>query len=125
MPGACTWTASATGDQREAVAQYTGDRYTQHSTGVSDGDEGFVEFFEPFIGRNPHRDIRVVRAIEDGRHVFVHAYQSLNHGETQWVTMDFFDTDDDDKIIEHWDVIAPYSSVDPLGSHLDRRGHRA
>lgn len=103
------------GHPREAVAKYTGVRFTQHSTGVRDGAEGFVEFFEPFIDRNPLRDIRIVRALEDGRLVFVHAYQSLNNGEAEWVTMDFFDTDDDEKIIEHWDVIAPYSAATPSG----------
>jgi len=40
------------GKAREAVTKYTGARYTQHSTGVKDGIEGFVEFFEPFIARN-------------------------------------------------------------------------
>ncbi|MGI9646057.1 MAG: hypothetical protein ACR2O6_12195 [Ilumatobacteraceae bacterium] len=46
--------------------------------------EGFVAFFEPFIANNPKRDIRIVRALEDGNHVFVHAYQSLNDGEAEW-----------------------------------------
>ena len=46
------------GRARKAVETYTGDRYTQHSTGVADGVEGFVAFFEPFIERNPQRDIR-------------------------------------------------------------------
>mgnify|MGYP001812155337 CR=1 FL=1 len=103
------------GRPREAVARYTGGRYTQHSTGVRDGQEGFIEFFEPFLERNPVRDIRVIRAIEDGRHVFLHAYQSLNDDESEWVTTDFFDTDTDDRIIEHWDVIAPYAARTPSG----------
>jgi len=96
------------GHIREAVTKYTGDRYTQHSTGVADGIEGFVEFFEPFVKRSPVRDIRVVRAIEDGQYVFVHVYQDINNGEAKWVTADIFDTDDNDKIIEHWDVIQAY-----------------
>ena len=103
------------GRPREAVSRYTGDRYTQHSTGVRDGVAGFVEFFEPFVAQHPDRDIRIVRALEDGQLVFVHAYQSLDGGQAQWVTMDFFDTDEDDKIIEHWDVIAPYASATPSG----------
>ncbi len=103
------------GNAREAVTKYTGDRYTQHSTGVKDGAEGFVEFFEPFIKRNPIRDIQIVRSLEEGQYVFVHAYQSLNNGESQWVTTDFFDTDENDKIIEHWDVIAAYSDKTPSG----------
>ncbi|MEL6478038.1 MAG: nuclear transport factor 2 family protein [Pseudomonadota bacterium] len=97
------------GAPHEALAAHTGARYTQHSTGVADGREGFLAFFEPFLARNPKRDIRVVRALEDGAHVFVHAYQSLNDGADQWVTMDFFDSDADGKIVEHWDVIAPFN----------------
>lgn len=96
------------GNAREAVTKYTGDRYTQHSTGVRDGVEGFVEFFEPFLANNPVRDIQVVRAIEDGNFVFVHVAQSLNDGAAKWITMDMFDTDDNDRIVEHWDVITEW-----------------
>lgn len=103
------------GNPREAVEKYTGDRYTQHSTGVRDGVEGFLEFFEPFIKRNPIRDIDIVRSFEDGQYVFVHAYQSLNNGESEWITMDIFDTDANDKIIEHWDVIAEFKGKNPSG----------
>jgi predicted SnoaL-like aldol condensation-catalyzing enzyme len=103
------------GKPREAISKYTGARYTQHSTGVKDGIEGFVEFFEPFIARNPKRDIRILRAIEDGRYVFLHVYQSLNDGQAEWVTTDFFDTDGDGKIVEHWDVISEYVPQTPSG----------
>ncbi len=103
------------GKAREAIAKYTGDRYTQHSTGVADGREGFIAFFEPFLQRNPVREIKVIRGLEDGPHVFLHVYQSLNNGEAEWVTADFFDTDQADKIIEHWDVIAPFSAATPSG----------
>ncbi len=103
------------GNAREAVTKYTGARYIQHSTGVRDGVEGFVEFFEPFLERNPVRDIRVLRAIEDGSYLFVHAYQSLNNGEAEWVTTDFFDTDENGKIVEHWDVISEFAPETPSG----------
>ncbi|GAL20124.1 hypothetical protein JCM19235_4324 [Vibrio maritimus] len=36
------------------------------------------------------------------------AYQNINKGEAYWVTTDLFDTDENDKIIEHWDVISAY-----------------
>ena len=103
------------GNARKAINQYTGDRYTQHSTGVKDGKEGFIEFFEPFIKRNPKRDIQIIRGLVDGQYVFLHVYQSLNDGAAQWVTTDFFDTDENDKIIEHWDVIAEYADRTPSG----------
>ncbi len=96
------------GHPRAAASAYTGARLVQHSTGVRDGADGFVEYFEPFIERNPVRYVRIVRSIEDGRHVFLHVFLSLNHGESEWVSTDFFDTDSDDRVIEHWDVIAPH-----------------
>ncbi|WP_394240921.1 nuclear transport factor 2 family protein [Vibrio astriarenae] len=106
------------GFAREAVTKYTGRRYTQHSTGVRNGIEGFVEFFEPFLERCKDRDIRIVRAVVDGQYVFVSAFQDINKGEAKWVTTDLFDTDSNDKIIEHWDVIAAYDT-EP-GSETDQ-----
>ncbi|QIE43373.1 hypothetical protein G5B39_15170 (plasmid) [Rhodobacteraceae bacterium SC52] len=98
----------AGGDARTAVEKYTGHRYTQHSTGVGDGAEGFLAFFEPFLARNPVREIEIVRSFEDGPWVFCSAYQSLDDGAAQWVTMDMFFTDANGLILEHWDTIAAY-----------------
>ncbi len=102
------------GNAKEAVTKYTGDRYTQHSTGVKNGAAGFIEFFEDFILRCPHRDIQILRAIVDGQYVFLQAVQNINQGETQWVTTDLFDTDSNDKIIEHWDVISALETNDQI-----------
>ena len=54
-----------------------------------------------------------------GNFVFIHAYQSLNDGEAEWVTTDFFDTNAEGKIIEHWDVIAKYAPENTLRSHIN------
>ncbi|OJJ14724.1 hypothetical protein BKI52_41545 [marine bacterium AO1-C] len=103
------------GNYEEAIHKYSGERYTQHSTGVKDGKEGFIEFFGNFIKRSPVRDIEVVRAWEDGQYVFLQVFQNINNGEAQWVTADFFDTDANDKMIEHWDVIQAYTDKTPSG----------
>jgi len=108
----------AGGNAREAVERYTGHRYTQHSTGVADGAEGFLAFFEPFIERNPIRDIKIVRIFEDGPWVFCSAYQSLNNGAAEWVTMDLFYTDPEGLILEHWDTIAPYQAQTVSGEDM-------
>ena len=93
------------GHATEAINKYSGSRYTQHSTPVKDGRDGFIEFFEDFYVRNPIRDIEILRSFEDGRYVFLHVLQTLNNGEFKYVTADIFDTDDDGKLIEHWDMI--------------------
>ncbi len=108
----------AGGNAREAVHAYTGHRYTQHSTGVGDGAEGFLAFFEPFVARNPKREIEIVRIFEDGPWVFCSAYQSLNDGAAKWVTMDMFYTDADGLILEHWDTIAPYAAETVSGEDM-------
>ena len=94
------------GNAADAIGKYAGARYTQHSTPVKDGQEGFIEFFTDFLSRNPIRDIEIVRGFEDGRYVFLHVVQTINHGEFRYVTADIFDTDIDGKLIEHWDIIS-------------------
>ncbi|MEO0871459.1 MAG: hypothetical protein AAFY19_05785 [Pseudomonadota bacterium] len=108
----------AQGNAREAVQKYTGHRYTQHSTGVPDGVDGFLSFFEPFLERNPVRDIQIVRSIEDGPWVWCSANQSLNNGEAKWVTMDLFFTDPDGLVLEHWDTISVYEKNIPSGEDM-------
>lgn len=82
-----------------------GDTYTQHSTGVPDGKEGFGQFFEDFFKRNPKRKMNIVRTLEDGNLVFLHVHQYLNDGDAQWITTDIFKADENGRIIEHWDVM--------------------
>ena len=103
------------GNYVEAINSYAGARYTQHSTPVKDGKEGFIEFFADFTERNPIRDIEIIRAFEDGPWVFLHVVQTLNGGEFRYVTADIFDTDDDAKLIEHWDIIDEISDTTASG----------
>lgn len=103
------------GNYVEAVNKYTGKFYKQHSTGVRDGKEGFIEFFSGFVANNPSRDIQIIRKLEDGNKVFLQAYQDINNGGAKWVTTDFFDYDEEDKIIEHWDVIAQFNEKTASG----------
>ena len=110
------------GDVRRAVEEHTGERYTQHSTGVRDGVEGFVEFFEPFVAHNEVRDIELVRSFVDGRFVFIQAAQDMNNGEARWVTTDLFDTDGNGKIVEHWDVIHAMIDGTTPGGHTQVDG---
>lgn len=103
------------GNIREAIKKYTGDHYTQHSAGVADGQEGFLAFFEPFMKRCPVRDFKLLRALQEGSKVFVHVFQDINNGDAQWITADFFDTDSEGRIVEHWDTISAVKPNNPSG----------
>ncbi|MEM9234732.1 MAG: nuclear transport factor 2 family protein, partial [Pseudomonadota bacterium] len=85
---------------------------------VPDGADGFLTFFEPFLERNPVREIELVCLYEDGPWVFCSAYQSLNGGAARWVTMDLFHTDADGLILEHWDTIAAYETETVSGEDM-------
>ncbi len=108
------------GAYERAINAYAGERYTQHSTPVKDGKTGFIEFFTDFAERNPIRDIEILRSFEDGPYVFLHVLQTLNNGEFRYVTADIFDTDENAKLIEHWDIIAEVTEPNGSGhSQLD------
>ncbi|MFK7751093.1 MAG: hypothetical protein AB8B51_00955 [Sedimentitalea sp.] len=94
---------------------------------MADRAEGFLAFFEPIVARNPVLDIVILRIFEDGPWVFCSAYQSLNEGATQWVTMDLFYTDPAGLILEHWDTISPFVAETASGAPIGaaRAGYQA
>lgn len=96
----------------EVIEEDMGESYIQHSTGVKTGKDGFKDFFEDFIKRNPQRDIQVVRTIVDRNFVFLNVFQNLNNGEAQWITSDIFRIDSNYRVIEHWDVIDSYEQTE-------------
>lgn len=96
------------GSIREAVEKYTGSTFRQHSSGISDGVEGFVRYYTDFVDKHKDRDIKIIRAIEDNNFVFLHCYQALDNRKIQRITSDFFRFDDTNRIVEHWDVVGPY-----------------
>jgi predicted SnoaL-like aldol condensation-catalyzing enzyme len=92
------------GRPREAVEKYVGDRYIQHNPSVSDGKEGFIEYFERMAAEHPNKTIEFVRAVAEHDLVALHTHQTWPDGD-EYVTMDFFRFDSSGKIVEHWDTI--------------------
>ncbi len=107
--------AFAEGRPEAAVQAHTGARFVQHSTGVKDGKAGFTESITGHNRRFPDHRIQIVRAWEDDRLVFLHILHNLNDGEREYVTTEFFDTDDDGKLVEHWSVMGDFKGPNPSG----------
>lgn len=97
------------GNPRAAVEKYVGERYIQHNPSVSDGKEGFIEYFERMHREYPDKTIEFVRAVAQDSLVALHTHQIWQGwegpGTNEWITMDFFRFDDKGKIVEHWDAI--------------------
>ncbi len=100
------------GNPGKATELYVGSRYIQHNPAVEDGIEGFIQYFERMQAEYPNKSIEFVRAIAENDLVALHTHQ-IWPGNDEYITMDFFRFDANDKIIEHWDSIQqiPNTSV--------------
>lgn len=105
------------GNYKEAIYKYTNPPYRQHSTGVKTGQEGFIEFFSEFVKRCPDRKFEIINSFGADKTLFVLVKQTID-GQPSWITMDIFAADNEDKLIEHWDIIQKYQSEKQVeGNH--------
>lgn len=92
------------GEPQKAVDLYVGNEYIQHNPDVSDGTQGFIDYFNRMQKEYPDKSIDFVRAVAEGDLVALHTHQ-IWPGNDQYITMDFFRFDTHGKIVEHWDSI--------------------
>ena len=84
------------------------DDYRQHSPGVKDGKEGFIEFAKQFFTMKPQ--MHVFKMAEDGDTVFVFFKCTFENGTAAKVC-DIYRLEDG-KLAEHWDVLQPIEEGD-------------
>lgn len=102
------------GNPSKAVELFVGEEYIQHNPSVSNGTQGFINYFERMQKEYPNKSVEFVRAIAENDLVALHTHQ-IWQGDAEYVTMDFFRFDDKGKIVEHWDSIQqiPDKSANP------------
>lgn len=97
------------GKATEACAAHVGSDLAVHGRGLGEGREGLVRFCDALSADPADRRVEIVRAFEDGPLVFLHVLSRFKGGP-QLVTAEFFATDEEDRIVEHWRAEEPHQA---------------
>lgn len=84
------------------IDKYMNDDYKQHSAGVKDGKEGFLEFCSKFLPLEPHAEIKQIISEDDLVCVFFKCTMRSNNSVNK--VTDIYRIQDG-KLAEHWDVV--------------------
>ncbi len=94
------------GEPEVAVARYFGATYTQHSPGLADGADAFVEFARRLHADTPGLRLDICRTFAEGDLVALHT-RVLGIDDGEYAAVDMYRFDAAGKIVEHWEVIQP------------------
>jgi predicted SnoaL-like aldol condensation-catalyzing enzyme len=92
-----------------AVQLYGGDEYIQHNPLAANGFDAFIQFVISFTSAYADVHVDIKRVFGDGYFVITHALLTGAvpvYGPLGSKVVDIFRLDGNDKVVEHWDVIA-------------------
>jgi predicted SnoaL-like aldol condensation-catalyzing enzyme len=108
------------GDLCAVLNKYVVTNLVQHTPGIARGRAGLYAAFYPLVARYDRRNIRPLRGFIDGTTVFLHSFQSYGYRNVERITIDVFDTDGNDQIVEHWSATSPLARMAATGlSQID------
>ncbi len=112
----------ASGDAKKA-AEILAEGYIQHNPAYGTGRDAFIASVDYFASAPVRTTVRNIRAFEDGSKVFLQSVYNFA-GAGEQAAFDIFRFDENGKIAEHWDNLAPLASPNPSG-HTQIDGYTA
>jgi predicted SnoaL-like aldol condensation-catalyzing enzyme len=107
-----------------ALDKYVSEDLIQRTPHIPPGRSGLAEHLAPMVDRYDRRIVIPLRGFEDGSSIFLQTLHSYGLRQIEHVSIDIFDTDSDDYIIEHWQVTSPLRAAPGSGhSQIDGPRH--
>lgn len=96
------------GDKLDLIDTFVHPDYIQHTPGIGQGRDGLLNYVKNVASKRPNRaDWRPVHLLEDGDIVILFKWLP-----GAWIA-DFIRFDDQDLMVEHWDVVQRWESPSP------------
>lgn len=101
----------------EAAERYLSEDYIQHNPYTATGRQAFIDYIVSSSKENPEAYSEIKRVIAEGDLVVVHVHDRLNKQDRGSAVVDIFRVDNN-KIVEHWDVIQAIPEKDFSGNSM-------
>lgn len=88
----------------DAALKYIGTQYIQHNPSAADGIEGLKNYIQFLHDKYPAAHSEIKRIFAEGDFVILHVHTILEPNTRGLAVVDIFRLEND-KIVEHWDVI--------------------
>ncbi len=105
----------------EMASSLLAEGYIQHNLAYGTGRDAFISSVEYLASAPSRTTVRNIRAFEDGDKVFLQTVYNFA-GTGEQVAFDIFRFNEDGKIAEHWDNLAPLAGPNPSG-HTQTDGY--
>ena len=101
----------------EAAMRYLSEDYIQHNPYTATGRQAFIDYVGTWAKEKPNAYSEIIRVIAEGDLVVVHVHDRLNKEDRGSAVVDIFRVEND-KIVEHWDVIQAIPEKDYSGNTM-------
>ena len=101
----------------EAAELYLSEDYIQHNPWTATGRQAFIDYVGTWATEKPNAYSEIIRVIAEGDLVVVHVHDRVNKEDRGSAVVDIFRVEND-KIVEHWDVIQEIPEKDYSGNTM-------
>jgi len=101
----------------EAAELYLSEDYIQHNPYTATGRQAFIDYVGSWAKEKPNAYSEIIRVVAEGDLVVVHVHDRLNKEDRGSAVVDIFRVEND-KIVEHWDVIQDIPEKDYSGNTM-------